>query len=182
MQNQPEEAAYQPEFKPENPVPDTSQPASRLSEPFSWKASEGVQVKRDGVWYVLFSLVVIGLMSLAVFVFKSVTFAILLPVMAVAVILLSSKAPREINYAISPKGIYVSDQLHDFSEFRAFGVIHDPEYLSIIVLPVKRFSPGLTLYFNERDGERIVDMLGARLPMQEVKVDSLEKLIRFIRL
>ena len=53
---------------------------------------------------------------------------------------------------------------------------------SAILLPVKRFSPGLTLYFSEKEGEKIVDMLGARLPMQEIKPDALEKLIRMIKL
>lgn len=153
-----------------------------MAQPFSWQAPEGAQVARGIGWYVGFGVIVLGLMLLAVLVFKSVTFAILLAVMVVAVILLGTKAPRVINYGISPKGIYVSDKLYDYSEFRAFGVIQDPGYLSITVLPVKRFSAGLTLYFDEKDGERIVDLLGARLPIQEVKPDSIEKLIRLIKL
>ena len=39
-----------------------------------------------------------------------------------------------------------------------------------------------TIYFSEAEGEKIVDMLGARLPMQEIKPDALEKLIRLIKL
>jgi len=163
--------------------PETSEvPKLDLTEPFSWQATEGVSAARGGIWYIAFAIVVIGLMSLAIFAFKSVTFAVLLLVMAVAVIVLSNKPPRIINYAISPKGVYVIDKLHDFSEFRAFGVSQETGYHSIILLPVKRFSPGLTLYFNEQDGERIVDLLGARLPLQEVKPDSLEKFIRLIKL
>lgn len=167
----------------ENIEPEMTQSQkSKLAQPFSWQANEGVQVRRGIWWYVGFGVVALALMALAIFVFKSITFAILIPVMAVAVILLSSKAPRVINYSISPKGIYVADKLYDYSEFRAFGVVQDPAYLSIIVLPVKRFSPGLTLYFGEEEAEQIVDMLGARLPMQEVRIDTLEKLIRLIRL
>ena len=153
-----------------------------LAQPFSWHAPEGAQVARGTLWYVLFGVVALGLLALAILVFKSITFAILLVVMIASVVTLTGKTPRTINYGISPKGIYVGDRLHDYSEFRAFGVVQDPGFLSIIVLPVKRFSPGLTLYFDEADGEKIVDMLGARLPLQEVKPDVLEKLIRFIRL
>ena len=182
MENQTDPATYDQGTTEEIRVEQETPANGKLSEPFSWQATEGVHVPRGTTWYVLFAVAVLGLMALAVLVFKSITFAILLPVMAVAVILLRTKAPRIINYAISPKGIYVADRLYDFSEFRAFGIIQDPDYLSIIVLPVKRFSPGLTLYFNEDEGERIVDMLGARLPMQDVRIDSLEKLIRAIRL
>ena len=153
-----------------------------LTQPFSWQATEGRQVSRGVVWYVMLGVISIGLMALAIFIFKSITFAVLLVVIDIAVIVLTGKPPRSINYGISPKGIYVADKLYDFSEFRAFGVIDEPGSPSIIVLPVKRFSTGVTLYFNIEDGERIVDMLGARLPLQEVKLDLLEKVIRLIKL
>ena len=89
---------------------------------------------------------------------------------------------RILSELLKEKGIDIADKLYDFSEFRAFGVIDEPGSPSIIVLPVKRFSTGVTLYFNIEDGERIVDMLGARLPLQEVKLDLLEKVIRLIKL
>lgn len=153
-----------------------------LKEPIAWTAPEGVKVHRELWWYVAFGVVLIGLMALAILVFKSPTFAILLPIMTVALFLLSEKTPQNINYAISPKGVYVGDKLYDFSEFRAFGITRESNQHSAILLPVKRFSPGLTLYFSEKEGEKIVDMLGARLPMQEIKPDALEKLIRMIKL
>lgn len=162
----------------ETPSPDRID----LTEPIAWNAPEGVQVQRGKLWYVFFVIVLIGLMALAILVFKNWTFAVLLPIMAVALFVLSNKTPQIINYAISPKGIYIADVLHDFSEFRAFGLIHENNQHSILLLPVKRFSPGLTIYFSETEGERIVDMLGARLPMQEIKPDALEKFIRLIKL
>ena len=102
--------------------------------------------------------------------------------MATAIVLLSVRPPRTINYAISPKGVYVADKLYDFSEFRAFGVVVDEQLSSALLLPVKRFSPGLTLYFTADDGEKVVDMLGARLPMQEIQPDTLDKFIRMLKL
>lgn len=153
-----------------------------LTEPIAWNAPEGVRIQRDAVWYVLFAIVLAGLMALAILVFQNWTFAILLPIMAVALFVLSNNNPQTINYAISPKGIYIADTLHDFSEFRAFGLLHENDQHSILLLPVKRFSPGLTIYFSEAEGEKIVDMLGARLPMQEIKPDALEKFIRLIKL
>lgn len=166
----------------ENTRQDTAQPITDLSQPIAWQAPEGVQIRRTTGWYVAVGLVVLALMALAIFVFNSWTFAILLPIMAVALILLRSKPSVMVNYAISPKGVYVADRLYDFSEFRAFGLSQDGDQHSAILLPVKRFSPALTIYFSEAEGEAIVDMLGARLPMQEIAPDALEKLIRIIRL
>ena len=162
--------------------PTTHNPATDLSQPISWQAVEVMHEARGLKWYIMFAVVLLGLLALAIFVFKSITFAILLPVMAVAIIVLSLRPAGVVNYSISSKGVYVADKLYDFSEFRSFGVLRDQNINSIVLLPVKRFSPGVTLYFSEEIGEQIVDMLGARLPIQEVKPDSLEKLIRLMKL
>lgn len=161
---------------------DESQQSHDLSEPFSWHAPEGMHMQRSTVWYVGFALVSVGLIAVAILLIKSWSFAVLIPVMAAALLSLTLKQPRIINYSISPKGVYVADKLYDFSEFRGFGVIEDRGQFSILLLPVKRFSPGLTIYFSKAEGETIVDMLGARLPMQEIKPDVLEKIIRLIKL
>lgn len=166
----------------DNSTKQKSTAAIDLTKPFAWRAPEGIKVDRGPVWYVMFAIVFIVLIVLAIWVFNSWSFAILLPLMAISVILLTSSDPREINFAISPKGVYVSDKLYDFSEFRGFGIIEDDRQHSILLLPVKRFSPGLTIYFSEKDGEKIVDMLGARLPMQEIKPDIIDKFIRLIKL
>ena len=172
MNDNPEQQGFEP----------TSSDRIDLTEPIAWNAPEGVQVQRGKIWYLIFAIILVGLMALAILVFKNWTFAALLPIMAVALFTLSNKNPQIINYAISPKGVYIADVLHDFSEFRAFGLSNENNQHSIILLPVKRFSPGLTIYFSEAEGEKIVDMLGARLPMQEIKPDALEKLIRLIKL
>ena len=179
MNEQPEEINQENQLQPADSGQNET---TNLHEPISWQATEATHEARGMVWYTVFAVIVAGLMALAIFVFQSITFAILLPVMAVAVIVLSIHPPAIIVYSVSPKGVYVADKLYDFSEFRAFGVIREPRGDSIILLPVKRFSPGATLYFKEEDGEKIVDMLGARLPIQEVKPDGLERFIRFIRL
>lgn len=177
--------------EPQTPEPETTigptseqptPPATDLTQPIAWQATEGPTTHRPAAWYIIFVVVVLGLMALSLFVFKSWTFTILLPIMAVALALLATKPASLVNYAISPKGVYVADKLHDFSEFRAFGLMRDGQQHAAILLPVKRFSPALTIYFSEAEGEAIVDMLGSRLPMQEVKPDALEKFIRAIKL
>lgn len=157
-------------------------PKVELSEPFSWQAVDGIEYSRGTIWYVIFGIVIAGLMALAIFVFKSITFAILLPIMAVATVTLIKHGTSLVNYSVSPKGIYVGDKLYDYSEFRAFGVIQKQDTQSIILLPVKRFGMAVTIYFNREDGEKIVDLIGARLPMQDIKPDPLEKLIHWTKL
>ena len=175
------EAALQ---EPADQPLDFSDPVPKidLSEPFSWQAVEGVQHEHETNWYVAFGIVTVLLMLLAIFVLKDITFTILIPIMAIATFMLTRKPPRMVSYSISPKGIYIADKLYDFSEFKAFGVITDTEQPSIVLIPTKRFGFGATIYFDEADGERIVDLLGARIPMKEIKPDPIDKFIRWTKL
>jgi hypothetical protein len=162
--------------------PSASPNASAPVEPIRWQASEYIHHEKNALWFVGFGIVVLGMMALAILLMQAWTFAVLIAVMAVAVVVYSRRPPRELTYTLSPKGLYVGDRLYDLSEFKSFGVIHDGDEYSIMLIPVKRFLPGVTVYFPEALGEQIVDFLGARLAMQELHLDIIDKVVRKLRL
>ncbi|MDB5159862.1 MAG: hypothetical protein JWO99_125 [Candidatus Saccharibacteria bacterium] len=151
--------------------------------PVTWTAHEYVHLDKSPLWFVLFVLVVLGLISIDVFLLKSYTFSALVIVMAIAVVIYTRRPPRELTYGLSIKqGLYVGERLYHFEEFKAFGLIKDGEHNSIMLLPTKRFSPGVSVYFPEEAGEQIVDILGQRLPMEDLKLDVIDIVVRKLRL
>jgi hypothetical protein len=162
------------------------QPVSRSvadDHPVSWTAHEYIHVEKNGLWYVIFAAVVIGLIALDIFVLRSYTFSALVVVMAVALVIYSRRPPRTIQYTLSgDQGLYIGEKLYNFGDFKAFGLIKDGEHHSIMLLPTKRFAPGVSVYFPEEAGEQIVDILGARLPMQNFKLDLIDMIVRQLRL
>lgn len=151
-------------------------------QPVRWQATEYIHREKTKVWFVAFAAIVVVFIFLAIFLIKSVTFAILVPVMAAALVVYSYRPPRVIDYTLSRQGLHINDRLYPFAEFKAFGIIHDDGEYSIMLIPVKRFRPGVTVYFPEDAGEAIVDMLGVRLPMQELKLDLIDNLTRILRM
>ena len=61
-------------------------------------------------------------------------------------------------------------------------MLEDGGSFAIVLTPRKRFSPRVTVYFPQENGEAIVDAFGARLPMEEVKLDLLDKIVRALRI
>ena len=61
-------------------------------------------------------------------------------------------------------------------------MIRDDGHYAIVLTPRKRFSPRTWVYFPEAQGEQIVDAFGARLPMEEVKLDFIDKIVRALRI
>ena len=149
----------------------------------SWTAQEYVHPDKSPLWFVLFVLVVLGLIAIDIFLLKSITFSILVSVMAVAVVIYVRRPPRTLTYTLSgAKGLTIGEKLHHLEEFKAFGVIQDGEHHSIMLIPTKRFAPGVSVYFPDESGEKIVDILGRRLPMENLKLDIIDVLVRKLRL
>ncbi len=173
-----------PEEQPIEQSPSTDQaPVDEADDPVRWTASEYIHVEKSPIWYILFVIVVLGLIAVDVFLLKSYTFSALVIVMAVALVIYSRRPPRTMQYTLSEQhGLYVGEHLHSFSEFKAFGLIKDGEHHSIMLIPTKRFAPGLSVYFPEEAGEEIVDILGARLPMKPLKLDLIDIIVRQLRL
>jgi len=154
-------------------------------EPVYWSANEYIHQEKNGLWYIIFAFVVIALIAADIFFIQSFfyTFSILVVVMAASIIVYARRPPRIIDYTLSgDQGLYIGEKLYHFSEFKAFGLIRDQGEHSIMLIPVKRFSPGVTVYFPEEAGEQIVDIFGARLPMQDLKLDAIDVVVRKLRL
>jgi hypothetical protein len=151
--------------------------------PISWSAAEYIVAEKNAFWYVGFAFVVLALIVLDIFLLKSYIFTALVILMAISLIVYIRRPARQVAYSISPdKGIYVAENLRHFEDFKYFGVIKDGEHFSIMLIPTKRFAQGLSIYFPEELGEKIVDVLGSQLPMQELKLDAIDKVIRKLHL
>lgn len=167
---------------PEADMSTQRQPLDGEDEAVRWQAAEHIQRDKDSLWYIAFGLVTIILMGLAVLLIKSWTFAVLIPVMAAAVVVMARRQPMVHEYTLSRKGLHIDDRLYSYVEFREFGLIADDDQHSIMLIPRKRLRPGVTVYFPEEVGEVVVDMLAARLPMKQLKLDPIDRLVRFLRI
>ncbi len=147
-----------------------------------WQALEYMQHQHEPIWYVGFGATVLILIAVAIFVFKSPTFAVLVPVMAVALALYVRRPPATIDYTVSRKGIHVNDRLCTFDQFKSFSVVRQETTNHVVLIPRKRFQLGQNIYFPTEIGEKLVDMLAARLPMKEASPDIIDKLLTKLRL
>ena len=157
------------------------QPVAPSDQPISWQASEYVQHDKQMLWYVTLASVTVILLLLSIFLIKSWTFAVLIVVMAVSVAVLAGRPPRTMQYTLSAQGLHVNEKTFSYHDFRAFGVIQDGPLYSIVLIPNKRFMPAVNVYFPPEQGEQIVDLFGAILPMEHLELDIIEKLTRKLR-
>lgn len=179
--------------QPEETQPDTSEQAADptiiQSDPseddtalLRWEGTEYIHSPRSVKWYIFFGIAAVLAAVLAVVVLKSITFAILVPVMALALVMYVRRPPEVIQYTLSRKGLHVNDKLYTYDVFKAFGVVSHAGHHSVALIPRKRFQISQTIYFPEEIGEQVVDMLASRLPMKEITPDAIDRLLAKLHL
>lgn len=149
--------------------------------PVTWTAHEYIHREKGTLWFVLFAIVIAALIAVSILT-KAWSFTALIVVIAVVVVVYTRRPPRELTYSLTNNGLVIDQTLHSFSSFKSFGIIRDGEEFSVMLIPTQRFQPGVTVYFPEEAGEDIVDMLGSRLPMKELHLDVVDRVVRILRL
>ena len=147
----------------------------------TWEAEEYIIKSHNGWWYFGLAIATIGLGALAIWL-QGWTFLALIIVSAITVLIFNLRPPRKIRYTLNSDGLEEGKVKHPFINFRAFGIVKEGDHYSAVLIPKKRFGINVKVYFPEGSGEAIVDALGARLPMEEVKSDFLDKIVNFLRI
>ena len=147
----------------------------------SWQAEEYIPREHNVGWY--FGLFGVGIaLGVLAFFIQSWTFIALIVVSIIAILISSSRPPRKIQYSLDKDGLKEGEKLHKFENYKAFGILKEGSHYSAVLIPKKRFGLSVKIYFPGDSGEAIVDALGARLPMEEVKLDFLDKIVNFLRI
>ena len=151
------------------------------TQAITWEAEEYITKEHHGWWYFGLFIVTVGLGALAVWL-QGWTFLALIIVSAITVLVFNLRPPRKIKYLLNSDGLTEGKIKHPFDNFRAFGILKEDSHYCAVLIPKKRFGINVKVYFPEGSGEAIVDNLGARLPMEEVKPDFLDKIVNFLRI
>ncbi|MCL2445051.1 hypothetical protein FWD07_02965 [Candidatus Saccharibacteria bacterium] len=161
---------------------DQAEESDLPSEPFvTWQAEEYATGEKSPIWYVGFFIVVLGLIALDLFFLRSFSFTVVIIVSVVALFLYFRSA-RTITYSLDATGLRIDDRLYRYNGFRSFGILDDGKRFSIILVPKKRFAHTISMFFPEDLGEQIVDIFGQRIPMEEVKFDLIDRIIKKLRI
>ena len=172
-----------PDRETEISEPETEEIKTRQGrvEAIHWTASEAIDHKRGVGWYLLVALIVLAIIGVSVWLRLWTTGGLAL-VVFVAIVVITRRPARTVNYTLTDEGLHIENQLHAFSEFRAFGVRKEGPLWSIILIPTKRFGLSVSMYITEDQGEAIVDALGSVLPMENVQPDMVDRIITRLKL
>ncbi len=184
--NQPAPVQVDPFVPPEYEQID--QPEEKTYEQFedreiiNWQAQDMIIGEKNKTWYIGLAIVAAVLFAVSYFM-ESWSFAVLVAVSIAAIIATrQSNQTKTVSYSLSTRGVYVNNSFYPYEDFKYFGILRETGVYSIVLVPKKRFAPSTSIYFSKEYGEKITDIIGQRLPMEEVKHDIIDRIIRKIKL
>ena len=153
---------------------------SDLMSAVSWEAAEAIHHEKGTNWFIGLGAAAVVLIGLSIWL-QAWTFTALVVVMVVAIVFLAKRPPQVMHYQLTTSGLQINDNHYAFRDFRAFGVVQDEAMYYVSLIPIKRFMPAIEVYFPQEHGEQIVDLLGAHIPMQTIKPDAVDRVMRRLR-
>lgn len=166
----------------------TGDPASAAEQPVasseavSWTASEFIAHAKSAGWYFILLVSASAAAGLAYVLTQGEIFTpAIIVIVAILFGIMAARKPRELPYHIDSTGVYVGEKGYSFSNFKSFSIVQEEGVESIWLLPLQRFSPGLSIYFSPDDREKILAILDGYLPVEEKELDFVDQLMHKLR-
>jgi hypothetical protein len=155
-------------------------PAANEAE-ITWTASEFIARHKGFGWYVILAAAT-GVAAVLIYLLSRD--AITVGAVVAAIILFgvsAARKPRVLTYHMNEKGLTIGDKFYPYGIFRSFSVIDEDAFSSILLQPLKRFMPPLSVYYEPQDEDRIVEILATHLPLETRQPDAVDRLMHRIR-
>jgi hypothetical protein len=147
----------------------------------SWTASEFISHEKSASWYLGLAALAIVSSSLVFILTKGIISSVVIIAAAIVFAVYAEHKPRQLLYQLDNIGLSIGGRMYAYEEFRCFSVIPEGGVFAINFMPLKRFSPVLTIYFAPDDEKKIMDVLVNQLPYEEPRRDAVDSLMTRIR-
>lgn len=180
---------YKPDGKEVSAAPDLpgsltktgTQTKSSKDTTVTWTASEYIDHTRGATWYLALIGGTIALSALVYLVTKDYFATCIVGFMGAVVGVFSRQKPKQVIYELSSSGLKAGEKVYPLNLFKSFALIREGILSSVNLIPIKRFMPPLSIYFDLSDEQKIVSLLGSHLPLEEGGLDTIERLARRLR-
>ena len=190
----PSEPAKPPEQQPA-PAPPTPEPqshfygADELDAPpqlppapeVTWTASEFVAHEKSFGWYAIATLVMLGLAALVYVLMRDFISIGVLLIVGILFMIMAGRPPRVLTYSLNNQGITIGTKFYPYTVLKSYGVVDEGAFSSIVLMPLRRFMPPLSVYCAPADQEKILVVLNQHLPFSQNVHDALDNLVRRIK-
>jgi hypothetical protein len=148
----------------------------------TWDAPEHHHTEKTSDWFWVVGIIAIA-GAIAAFFFGNFLFAILILLAAVTVSLAALRKPRIIPFSVTTRGVSADDTFYAYSTLESYRIDDEHYATPQLLLKTKRFyMPLILIPLPEEYLHDIDDMIGARLPEEDLEEPLINLLLEFLGL
>lgn len=174
-----EEPSTQWKFNDEADIQSEAQPPVIGS--VEWTASEYIAHEKGLSWYVFLGLVIAVLAAVVYLLTGELISTIVIVVMGFAFGAFAARPPQELQYVLDNNALHVGNRSYGYGQFKSFAIVNEGPIHSIMLMPLQRFMPPLSVYFAPEDEDKIANALSNYLPYENRKQDIVDRLMSKVR-
>lgn len=165
-------------------APDTTSSAGADNPPkpapaktvMAWTASEYVEHQRGASWYASLVAITAVITAAVYFITKDYFATGTIVLVGLIVGITVGRKPGQMNFELSASGLQAGPKSYSYNLFKSFSIIKEGNLISLSLTPVKRFMPPVSAYFDPKDEQKIVSVVGERLPYEERQPSAIDRL------
>jgi len=142
----------------------------------TWTASEYIEHQRGVTWYGSLALATLVLAAAIYFLTKDYFATGTIVVLGIIVGAFVGHKPRQVQFELSDSGLRAAEKSYSYNLFKSFAVVREGNLISLNLIPIKRFMPPVSAYFDPKDEQKITNIIGDHLPYEERKPGAVDRL------
>jgi hypothetical protein len=162
-------------------TPDAENTDSSAPESIKWTASEFIATNKSPIWYLALIVISVTVASLVFLLTKDKISTGVIILVAITLGFYAGRKPRELEYELYSRGFSIAGKEYSYRLFRSFAILDEDTLPSIVFVPMQRFGSLLTIYFDPKDEDAIVDLLASHLPLEQRQQDMVDRFMKRIR-
>ena len=167
---------------PEQPEFAAPAPADFTGDTLNWEAEEFAHNAKSSQWYSLSVVAALVIAAVVYFINRDIITAVIVFFAIIGLAFFSGRQPRVQQYSLSMQGVQVGSKWYDFADFQGFSIVADgPAARNILLIPLKRFMPLITINLPPDQEDAAADILGSVLPMQQRQGDPVDHFMRRLK-
>ncbi|NQU99784.1 MAG: hypothetical protein HQ538_03520 [Parcubacteria group bacterium] len=149
-----------------------------------WSAPEFVQYSKPKSWYISLLIIAIALIVCSI-ITSNFLLTIIVIFLAIIVNSLTRKKPKQLDVAITKKGVKVNEKLYTFTDdLGSFWILYDPPDLKILNFKrQQRFLPEISIQLEKQNPlkirEFLLEYLEEEMEKEEHMADRVSRRIGF---
>lgn len=165
----------------EQAMSNQSSGVSGTHETVTWTASEYVAHEKTAGWYFALAGAVVMFAAVVYVLTRELISPIVILIMGAAFGSFAARKPEELTYTLDSTALHIGQKTFPYAQFKSFTILEEGPIHSIILMPMQRFMPPLSVYFDPADEDKIADALSSYLPYEDRKQDYIDRLMRKVR-